>query len=80
MNKENRDYLEMSYRSIRCFADDVTLSLAELDSLVSIAMRDGVVDENEKRVLAAIIKRLNPGELTPAMLARIAQLRQKLEM
>lgn len=80
MNKENRDYLEMSYRSIRCFADDGTLSLAELDSLVSIAMRDGVVDENEKRVLAAIIKRLNPDELTPAMLARIARLRQKLGM
>jgi hypothetical protein len=41
-------------------------------------MRDGVVDENEKRVLVAIIKRLNPSELTPAMLTRIAELRQQV--
>jgi hypothetical protein len=80
MTKENRDYLEMSYRSISCFADDGTLSVADLDQLVSIALRDGVVDENEKRVLVAIIKRLNPSELTPEMLARIADLRKKVGM
>jgi len=80
MTKENRDYLEMSYRSIRCFADDGTLSVADLDELVSIALRDGVVDENEKRVLVAIIKRLNPSELTPEMLTRIADLRKKVGM
>jgi hypothetical protein len=68
INKESRDYLEMTYRSISCFADDGTLNVSDLEQLVSIAMRDGEVDENEKRVLVAIIKRLNPSELTPAML------------
>jgi hypothetical protein len=80
MNKESRDYLEMAYRSIQCFGDDGKLSVADLDQIVSIAMRDGVVDENEKRVLIAIFKRLTPSELTPAMLARIAELRKKLGM
>lgn len=80
MNKEPRDYLEMSYRSIQCFANDGTLRVSELNKLVEIAMRDGVVDENEKRVLVAIIKRLNPSELTPEMLDRIAQLRKQIGM
>jgi hypothetical protein len=80
MNKESRDYLEMAYRSIECFANDGKLLVGELDEIVSIAMRDGVVDDNEKRVLKAIITRLNPDELTPEMLARIAQLRQQVGM
>jgi len=80
MNKEPRDYLEMSYRSIQCFANDGTLRVPELNELVAIAMRDGVVDENEKRVLVAIIKRLNPSELTTEMLDRIAQLRKQIGM
>ena len=70
----------MSYRSIQCFANDGTLRVAELNELVAIAMRDGVVDDNEKRVLVAIIKRLNPSELTPEMLDRIAQLRKQIGM
>jgi hypothetical protein len=30
MNKESRDYLEMTYRSISCFADDGTLRFQTL--------------------------------------------------
>jgi hypothetical protein len=77
MNKENRDYLEITYHSINCFADDGKLDVSELNELVSIALRDGVVDDNEKRVLNNIIKRLNAAELTPEMMARIGDLRKK---
>jgi hypothetical protein len=77
MTKENRDYLEVTYHSINCFADDGKLDISELNELVGIALRDGVVDDNEKRVLNNIIKRLNAAELTPEMMARIGDLRKK---
>ena len=65
MTKESRDYLEMAYRSIECFSNDGTLKVDELKQIVDIATRDGVVDENEKRILRNIVKRLKPEELTP---------------
>jgi hypothetical protein len=75
MTKEARDYLEISYRSIQCFSNDGLLLVPELDELVAVALRDGVVDDNEKRVLGAIIAKLGPADLTPEMQGRIAQLR-----
>ena len=77
MTSEKRDYLEMAYRSIECFANDGTLKADELKQIVDIALRDGVVDENEKRVLRSIFAKLNPQELTPEMLKAIDAVRQQ---
>ncbi len=77
MPNENRDYLEIAFKSIQCFSNDGKLVLSELDQLLAIALKDGVVDENEKRVLGAIFSRLTPSELTPSMQQRIAQIRQQ---
>ena len=41
---ESRDYLEIAFRSIECFTNDGKLRVDELDKLVEIALRDGVVD------------------------------------
>jgi len=65
---ENRDYLEMTFQSINCFADDGKLDAAELKKIFDIAKRDGVVDDNEKRVLRNIISKVKPEELDQAML------------
>jgi hypothetical protein len=75
MTKESRDYLEMAYRSIECFANDGTLKVDELQQIVDIALRDGVVDDNEKRILRSIFQKLNPAELTADMHAAIAKVR-----
>lgn len=80
MVKETRDYLELTYRSIRCFSDDGRLDPHELDRLVRIAMKDGVIDDNERRVLENIVAKLSPAELTPAMNAKIAEFRAKLKI
>lgn len=72
---ENRDYLEMAFRSINCFADDGKLDVAELDEILEIALRDGVVDDNEKRVLGNIISRLTPDELTSEMRSKVAKIK-----
>lgn len=75
MRKENRDYLEMTYRSIQCFALDGRFQLAEFEALLVISLRDGVIDANEQRILNAIINRLRPSELSGTVGERIAQLR-----
>ena len=75
---ENRDYLEMAFHSIRCFADDGRLDPVELDKIVAIAERDGVIDDNERRVLGRIINRLKPEELDAAMRERIAGLQRRI--
>ncbi len=72
---ESKDYLEMSFRSINCFANDGKLDVSELNEIVHVALRDGVVDENEKRVLGRIISRLNAKELQGELEQRVNQLR-----
>lgn len=72
---ESRDYLELSFRSIECFADDGKLDASELHKLLDIAMRDGVVDDNEKRVLNTIIEKIKPEELDKDMLRMLDQVK-----
>ena len=74
---ESKDYLEMSFRSINCFANDGKLDVNELNEIVSVALKDGVVDENEKRVLGKIISRLNAKELQGELEQRVNQLREE---
>lgn len=75
---ESRDYLEMTYASINCFADDGTLNAAELKKLLDIALRDGELDDNEMRVLHSIIKRLRPEELDEEMRGMLEAVNIKL--
>jgi DnaJ-domain-containing protein 1 len=73
---ESRDYLEMTFRSINCFADDGTLQASELQDIFDIALRDGVVDANETRVLRNIIKRIKSSELTEEMRATLKKIEE----
>jgi hypothetical protein len=72
---ENRDYLEMTFHSINCFADDGKLDVNELNQILAIALKDGVVDDNEKRVLSNIIGRLNEAELDSEMLSKVEEIK-----
>ena len=71
------NYLEMSFKSINCFADDGQLDIDELNKLVAIALKDGAVDADEKRVLGNIIAKLKPAELTSTLQRRVDELREK---
>lgn len=77
MSKENRDFLEMAFRSIRCFSDDGRLDAAELGKILAIAEQDGEVDANELRVLGNIIARIQPHEVDAAMQAQLADITRK---
>ncbi len=78
--RESKDYLEMTFRSINCFADDGTLEAGELAKLFDIAKRDGVVDDNEKRVLINIIKKIKPSELDDAMLQQLEEIKAHISL
>lgn len=75
---ESRDYLEMSFRSIQCFADDGKIDAKELDSILTIAARDGVIDQNEIRVLRNIISRIKPEEVDEALRVKLAEVYQTI--
>ena len=49
--------------------------MAELRKIVAIAQRDGVVDDNEKRILRSIIAKLTPSDLSDDMRKEVADLR-----
>jgi len=65
--KESRDYLEMSFRSIECFSNDGKLDAKELAEILEIAQKDGVIDQNEIRVLRNIISKVKQDEIDDAM-------------
>ena len=75
---ESRDYLEMTFRSINCFANDGKLDAQELGAIFDIAKRDGVVDQNEIRVLRNIIGMVKPEELDVAMLDKMREIKTEL--
>lgn len=75
---ESRDYLHLSFKSIECFSNDGKLDADELGKLIALAERDGVIDQNEIRVLRNIIARIKPEEVDAAMQQRLAELSAKI--
>ena len=74
MIRESRDYLEMTFRAARLFAQDGGLSAEGMQEIINVALRDGVLDNNEIRVLKEIVVRLKPHEITPAMREKLNEL------
>jgi len=75
---ESKDYIEMAFRSIECFKKDGKLDAKELDSIIKIAERDGVIDQNEIRVLQKIISKIKPEEVDDAMRKKLVLLMKKI--
>lgn len=75
---EGRDYLEMSFHSIQCFSNDGKLDAGELGKILAIAEKDGVIDQNEIRVLRNIIARIKPHEVDDAMKQKLAEISAKV--
>ncbi|MBL4660295.1 MAG: hypothetical protein JKY19_08060 [Alcanivoracaceae bacterium] len=77
---ESRDYLEMSFRSIECFANDGKLDAEELGAIFAIAEKDGEIDQNEIRVLKKIISLIRPSELDDAMKQKLSEISEKIDL
>jgi hypothetical protein len=73
-------FLELAYSSIPVFADDGTLDLEELNFLLGIALKDGKIDDDEKRVLGNILKPIDQHEVTPKVWKRISEVKKKYDL
>lgn len=70
-----QSHTEIALSSIQCFADDGTLDLGELNFLLGLALRDDVVDDEEKRVLNNIFSKVTEEDVTPVVWQRMQQAR-----
>ena len=79
MNAESEDQssIELAYASLALFADDGELDMEELNTLLDIALRDGVMTDREKDVLRGVFNRLTEPDVTAEVWARIQDLRQE---
>ena len=73
----NRDHLEIAYTSMSLFQNDGTLDEAEFNQLLDIALKDGHVNDDEKRVLRGILDRLKDDEVTASFAKRINEVKVK---
>lgn len=70
-------HIDIAVASISCFTDDGTLSKGEISHLVGLALRDGVVNDEEKRVLSSIFGRVTQGEVEQETWALMQSARAK---
>lgn len=73
------DYIDMVLRSAESFVKDGKIDANELDEIIKIAERDGVIDTNEIRVLHRIISKIDPSEVNRAMRDKLNELAEKLD-
>ena len=57
----------MQYSFLRVFANDGTIDAEELAMLERLALRDGIVDDDERTVLRRIFSRVLPDTVSPSV-------------
>lgn len=72
-----KSHTEIAYSGIDCFTDDGTLDIGEINFLLGPAMRDGQIDEDEKRILKNIFSKVQQSEVAPQVWERIQAVRQQ---
>lgn len=77
MSFELPSHLQIASAAMGVFANDGTLDRRELEYLLSLALKDGQVDEDEKRVLAGILDRVPRREVSAELWQRIGDVRKQ---
>ena len=72
-----RSHHAIAVASIHVFSDDGRLDLAELEKLLALALRDEVIDEDEKRVLGNILTRAERDGIAADVQTRIDEVRTR---
>jgi hypothetical protein len=70
-----KSYIEIALSSIKIFGNDGTIDLAELNFMLGLALRDQMIDEDEKAVLSSIFAKAAKGKLSAKVSERIAQVK-----
>ena len=74
----SRDHLDMALKAVEAFRENGTLDASELREIVRIAERDGVIDNDEIRVLRSIISRVDPSEVDDELASVMRSLSRKI--
>ena len=72
-----KSHLVIALASIQVFTNDGTLDVAELQKLLDLALRDQIIDDDEKRVLDNIFKQAELGTLDADVKRRIDEARKQ---
>ena len=68
------------YSFLVVFADDHIIDQGELEFLQRLALRDGVVDDDEREVLGAIFHRVDPAAMDPDVQAEIDEFKARFRI
>lgn len=69
--------VELAYAALAVFADDGKLDLKELNSLLSLALRDGKITDSEKEVLRGVFDRVLEPDVSAETWNRIREVRNQ---
>lgn len=70
-------HIDIAVASIGCFADDGTLDMGEVKHLVGLALRDDVIDNEEKRVLKNVFSKVRQSDVEEEVWKFIQEIKQK---
>ena len=73
----DRDFVKMSFRAVEVVDDQGRVDLDAFDKLVELALRDGIFDDAERRVLRTVISMVDPDGISPELKERIDKLREQ---
>jgi len=76
---DSKDHIEMIMKSIKGFSHEGKLDADELEEIIQIAERDGVIDHDEIRVLRNIISHIDPMQVDDAMRAKLLEILEKVK-
>ena len=77
---EMDSHSEIAMAAVKCFADDGTIDLGELNSLLALALRDNQIDEEEKRVLGNVLSQLTEANVTPVVWQRVQEIERRYNL
>ncbi len=64
---------KIAIASIKCFSDDGKLDIGEINFLLGIALADGIVSDDEKRILGSVFSRIGIEGRDAVLVERIRQ-------
>lgn len=73
---EYPSHLQIAQAALQVLADDGILDLPEVDYLLALAMRDGAVDPDERRVLRRIFDEIPLHAIAPEARERLREIRR----
>ena len=76
-HEKDQSSIELAYASLVLWADDGTLDAQELDTLLNIALRDGVISKSEKDVLRGVFNRVHEEDVSAEVWNKIQDMRKQ---